>query len=559
MTGRPTGADLIRMERLDDLELITKECYRRAALAREDVCEFIEFVMVTEDQRNVRLAPHQRLFLEFVLHHERAAVLLPPGTSKTFLLVGLTLWMLGRNPILRGAIVCATQEQAKKVLKAVAEYIERSSELRKVFPELVKDEWAPWTDTRITIQRPMGIRDPSFAAYGLDSDTITGSRLQWMVCDDLLTPENTSSREARDKLDRLFGSTVFLGRVDKRVGKMLLTNTAWHPDDLLHRAVADKPAGRGWPLLKMDIYGNVTIKDDQLRVANPIRELRRPPFDSDLIRPAYEGADECRLVAHDPDPNNEVPLWPEVFPAEIIEALRTGVHTRGEFNQLYLNMCRDDSVALCKQEYVDRSLAKARELGLTAFTTEYAGSNPMAIIIGVDLAMEQSEKHDYTCFFVFESRPDGVNAVLEVEYGRWSGPDIVRKLEEKYRRFGKPIVAVEKNNGGAYLQQFAEERLMIPVRAVMTTSAKWDPQFGVASIFNEMASGLWAFPNRKGEMPEAMRKFVAECLYYTPEKHTGDGLMASSVAREIARRFGMGTKRSASGAGKGVAAGIMSR
>jgi len=68
---------------------------------------------------------------------------------------------------------------------------------------------------------------------------------------------------------------------------------------------------------------------------------------------------------------------------------------------------------------------------------------------------------------------------------------------------------------------------------------------GVESVFVELARGEWIIPSRptadgkklEGATPE-IREWITEMLAYSPERHTGDHLMASWFAKEGARLWG---------------------
>jgi hypothetical protein len=95
--------------------------------------------------------------------------------------------------------------------------------------------------------------------------------------------------------------------------------------------------------------------------------------------------------------------------------------------------------------------------------------------------------------------------------------------------FGGDIV-VENNAAQDYLLQFTREK-GIPVKAHTTGTSKADPRFGVPSIAQELEMGLWALP-----LEPFIHQWRADCLSYSPDKHTGDTLMASWFAREAARQ-----------------------
>src|SRR5271157_4155351 len=166
---RAKALDVTRRVRLARDAILAK-----ARRALTDPVDFFELVLRDEStNRHVTVPPHQRVLLDFVTHpaHDKAVVIMPVGTGKTATCTGLGLWMAARNPSLRGMFVSATQEQAKKPLMLVRQLLESSPELRLCAPGLLPSRRAgePWSDTAITVDRPLGIRDPTFVARGIES------------------------------------------------------------------------------------------------------------------------------------------------------------------------------------------------------------------------------------------------------------------------------------------------------------------------------------------------------------------------------------------------------
>lgn len=54
-----------------------------------------------------------------------------------------------------------------------------------------------------------------------------------------------------------------------------------------------------------------------------------------------------------------------------------------------------------------------------------------------------------------------------------------------------------------------------------------------------MRNGLWLIPSGQSgaELTEDVREWQRDMLFYSPESHTGDRLMASWFAREAARNY----------------------
>lgn len=530
--------------------------------ARRSLPAFFNFVMREEHTRDpIHIMPHQLVALEFIQAHDRCVNIWPVGSSKTFLMVAVTLWMLGKNPSVRGAIVSATQAQAAKVVSVVRDYIETSAELRLVFPDLTKSlrESDPWTQVSITIKRPPGIKDPSLVAHGIDSGSITGSRLSWILIDDLLNAENTATAAQRQKVFRWLASTV-RSRLDPIGAKVVFTNSPWHPKDAVHLMTQDPPNAPGWACLRMDIEGNIFVKDDFSSIDPELlrKGLAPPRWDSLMLRPKSPGDTVCRLVAHDPDPNNEVPLWPERYPRHWIERERRE-HLPHEFNRLYMTVCRDESTAMCKQDYVNKALEAGRREGFYRPVSDYIGTN--VTFTGVDLAISPGEEHDDTAFVTIECRPDGTRVLLDVECGQWAGPEILDRLFEKQKAFNS-VVRVENNGAQQYLIDFCLRRnKSLPIKAHTTGRTKAHPEHGVPGIFLEFFNGAWVIPNGKhGELDPHVKRLLDACLEYAPGKHTDDALMACWFAVEQAKEWGFKGGKSVQSDGSGsVGAAIMSR
>jgi hypothetical protein len=486
--------------------------------ARSNIGDFFSYVMRDEDSlKPVMVAPHQKVIMEFALAHDRSVIMVPADHGKTFTMAGITLFMLGHDPTLRGAVVSATGGQAGKPVDMVRSYIDSNPFLHSVFPALRRSprQGDPWTSGSITVARPPGIRDPSLRCVGIDG-SITGSRLNWCIVDDILNRENTATQHMRRKVHEWFDSTLLSRMVPGR-SRVTVTNTAWHPEDLPHQLEAT-----GWPTLRMSISGNVII--------------RNTDWDTPDLRPAYATGEECRLTAYDPDPDNAQTLWPFRYDHAGVEKLRRE-HLPHRFNQLYEQECRDDATAKCKQEWIDNG--KRQGAGLT-LVSEYTGDN--ITFTGVDLAIQPGEEHDDCAFFTFEQLPNGKRRILDIEIGQFDGPTIVDKLFAKAAAY-KSILRVENNAAQDFIRQFALQRnASLPIKPHTTGRGKAHPEHGIEGLFIELSNGAWIIPcDHGGRCHPSVQKWIDGCLYYVPSAHTDDSLMASYFAREQAKAFGLDT------------------
>jgi hypothetical protein len=510
------------------VQLATRALLRRAYEARTDIARFYEFVIKHETTKApLKPAPHQKLMFKFVLDNPMCVVRQPVGTGKTFGMTAIGLWLTGQDVTQRGAIISKAQGQSAKVLRMVSDYItdpNLNSSLSLVYPWLKRTTRSsePWSQTAITVDRPAGIRDPTLIAVGLDGQ-IQGSRLSWVLGDDILDADNTSSELMRDQTNTRFDSRA-LSRLDPTGSRCVVTNTPWSLDDLTYRLERT-----GWPTLSMDIVGNIWFSNNV-----PEEWI----LATGLLRRSTVKADCWRLTEHDPDPEELTPLWPERYTAETIAKIKA-MRLPHEFSRLF--MCRpfNEEAMRCQKEWIDRAKMEGRgkllELGKV--------DTSLPTYTGVDIGIGQGSVHDLTSMFTFQLMPDGRRKVVDIETGRWSGPTIAAKVIEKHDRFHS-VVAVESNTAQDFIRQFVlAKRPSLRVRPHTTSKVtKYNLDFGIESMFTEFQNGMWIVPcDNKLQSTSEIERWLDECLtYQPPPEHTGDRLMASWIARECSRRGGGG-------------------
>lgn len=509
---------------------------KKAKRARNNLTQFYEMVMREETTRaRLRASPHQRVVMDFVMAHPRCVLRLPPGFSKTYILSALTMFTLGQEPTSRGAVISSSASQAQKPLALVRDYIEGSPDLRLVFPHLVPSEHPkdPWTQSKLVVQRPMGIRDPSLTAIGYRGK-LPGSRLNWLFVDDLLNMENTSQSEMREAVITWFLNTV-LSRRDVQGARCVVSNTPFHPEDLTYELQKS-----GWPTLEMTASGDIRIWNadewdtDDIRpskVASKPDVLRLSSHDSALYDPDLGDLKPIDRVGPWFDEFDEVPLWPEKFDASALDSLKVDYASRlHEYFRLYEMRVRSDEDSAVKVEWIEACKARAREQGISTMAQEWREGRTFT---GVDLAVGKRRKNDRTSIFTFGLLPDKSRRILRIESGRWSGTEIINRIYEHHRDFDS-IVRVETNAAQDFLRQWmVSMNRSIPVKAHNTTGKnKHSKEHGVESLFIEIENAAWLIPNDpSGRVPPEIQQWVNEVLYYDAAAHTGDTLMACWLAR----------------------------
>lgn len=455
--------------------------------ARQDPVTFCRYVLRDEEtEAHIDLVEMHEQMHDAITEHTRVVIWAHFESGKTNqITIGRVLWELGRDPNLRVAIVSRAGRGAKKFLAAISKYIERSNELHEVFPDLIpsRDPRDPWTSEQITIQRSTFSKDPSVQVLGLHGQ-ILGARIDLLILDDLLDFEVTATAEQREKVQKWTESTLFT-RATKSARIVFLGN-AWHEDDVMHKAVEEKGFF-------------------------PVR------------LPVYTGGVE----------NDNAISWPARWPPARIAQAKLDLGPI-EFARKLLCIARNDDMSRFKIEWVNTALDAGDGWSFVEKVDKIP--NGCAIYTGVDLST--GEGPDFSSFATVLRRPDGKRQLLNLETHRITGPDIVRRLDQLFVRYGGLFI-VENNASQQFILQFAKELTDAHCRPYTTGKQKANPTFGIEGIAVELARGDWIVPSErkagqvgKYEMTPEVEALVRDMLFYDPRKHTGDRLMALFFARE---------------------------
>ncbi len=461
-----------------------------AKIAREPTLRgltaFLELVPRDHETHNRwRMSPHHSEWQDAAFRNARLNLLAPIEHGKTEqLTIGRTAWEIGIDPGLRHLIVQNTATMAVKTARAIRSIIEDSDDYRRVFPNVrpwpVGHPAANWTDASFTVvRRNASDRNPTLQATGLYG-AVLGARIDRAKLDDVENLLTTRTPEARKKTIDWIQTTVW-SRLTRRA-RVINAETSWHPDDLAHTLKR-----KGWHTL---VYA-----------------CRRP--DGTFLWSRYDDAWEAEK--------------------------RSELGPTAAARMLY-NRVRADEEARFQEDWILRGL----KLGEGEGFYPYAKTPPgFKIVVGVDLAVGLKEDNDLTAFCTLLVHPSGSVQVLNLESGRWAGPQIVERINAHSERYPGAVIVVENNGAQDYIRQFAAETVgrIIPYR---TGLQKADPRFGIEAIATELFNGKIALPCKScsAEPPLQMQAhpeiegLVAEMLDYSPSAHTGDRLMSLWLARE---------------------------
>ncbi|MCL2758424.1 MAG: phage terminase large subunit [Alphaproteobacteria bacterium] len=143
---------------------------------------------------------HHKKILKFLVETLAAdggrALLLSFRHSGKSSVVGIfAAWVLRENPAARILILSAETKLASRMVSHIRHILENHPVCSDMLPT-VKKEWA---SHRITIARPIGIREPSVICQGVHGN-ITGLRSDLIICDDVEVPNTSNTKQKRENL-----------------------------------------------------------------------------------------------------------------------------------------------------------------------------------------------------------------------------------------------------------------------------------------------------------------------------------------------------------------------
>lgn len=221
----------------------------------QTVADFAWLFMETEEGRPITPYAHHLFWLELWCNADikNLLIIAPPESAKTtwlaaYIATQIAFWPERPRIYAGSAGVVATRRSL-----AIRTLLERP-EIRELFPDLQRTEGMAYEAHQWSMSHGpdpyAGRIHPTLSAYGADG-SITGSRAQEAVGDDILNEKNTRTAYMREQIYKWFHLS-FMSRVMARTGRALLIGNAFHADDLYQRL---KKAG-GWVIVTMPMLSD---------------------------------------------------------------------------------------------------------------------------------------------------------------------------------------------------------------------------------------------------------------------------------------------------------------
>jgi hypothetical protein len=165
--------------------------------------------------------------------------LFPRDTFKTtVLVVAYALWEMVRNPNIKILLSSRTLENSKASLKAIKSVIETHELFRVCYGDLKGEPG--WLEDKITIstRTGQGWREPTIIIGGVGTESV-GMHFNLILFDD--PHDRTNIRTPMMIRDVISYYQGLLPCLDKREGKLQITATRWHHQDLINHCLINEP------------------------------------------------------------------------------------------------------------------------------------------------------------------------------------------------------------------------------------------------------------------------------------------------------------------------------
>lgn len=161
---------------------------------------FYDFMDEWNHYINMKTPVHHKRMMEFLVDvwsgGVRRGLLMAFRHSGKSTVVGIfAACVLYMHPNVRILILSAENALATRMVNHIRNILENHPWCVNMVPKNKKE----WAAGRITINRPVGIREPSVVCQGIHGN-ITGSRADLIICDDVEVPNTCNTPQKREML-----------------------------------------------------------------------------------------------------------------------------------------------------------------------------------------------------------------------------------------------------------------------------------------------------------------------------------------------------------------------
>ncbi len=199
------------------------------------ITEFYKFLDEWNEILNLTTPNHHRQIMEFLVQILETAphrgLLMAFRHSGKSTVVGIfAACVLYMRPETRILILSAESNLASRMVGHIRHILENHPRCADLVPNIKKE----WASNRITVNRPIGIREPSVICQGVTGN-ITGMRADLIICDDIEVPNTSNTAQKRENLRERLRELDF---ILSPTGAMIYIGTP-HTLDTIYRTSDD--------------------------------------------------------------------------------------------------------------------------------------------------------------------------------------------------------------------------------------------------------------------------------------------------------------------------------
>lgn len=177
--------------------------------------------------KDVNHHTHGRMINALENEKPKKLIVMPRGSLKSSVCsVAFPIWLLNKEPNLRILLDSELYSNSKNFLREIRLHME-SSILTAFFGSYKS---STWNEGEITIkQRTKIVKEASITASGIGSEK-TGQHYEVIICDDLNSPNNSNTKEGREKVINHY---KYLTSILEPNGILVVVGTRYAVDDAI--------------------------------------------------------------------------------------------------------------------------------------------------------------------------------------------------------------------------------------------------------------------------------------------------------------------------------------
>lgn len=381
--------------------------------------------------------------------YKEAMILAWRGCGKsTYCTIVRVIFEILRNPNIRILIVSDSEGQSTGFLRAIKSHFRNNSEFKAIFGDYVGTE--TWSNHEIIVrQRTEHYIEPTVLCAGIGT-ALPSKHFDLILADDLVTLRNSATEGLRQKTVDYYYKVLY--PTLNPDGRIYVLGTRWHEEDL---------------------YGHLQDED----------------FDGATLIVGVMIESECG------DPDNDVSMWEELFPAVKLKKIR-----RGQFEAFELQyMCRTNA-------------GGAGIIVASHFKLVDSLPSNLRYWQGIDLAIGRKAHNDHFahCTLGVEKTTQD-RCLVGYNLRKLSFPAQVQFASDKFDEFPETVrVGIETNAyQDAFRQQVNASHPHVPTQGRVTLKDKvtraqqiagllTNQPLLVLKIHHAFIRLLCGFPNKKG-------------------------------------------------------------